>query len=385
MAVLTCFLAAGRCRDNGLQDVGRRQDVVSAVWMRLRSELRARWRSWLGVALLIGLAGAAAVAAAAGARRTETAYPRFVQAQNGYDLVTGGFAPSIDPARALAQMEAMPEVSQWARIDVAASTAILPSGREAPAPELMAVTDLTGRAGFRLNRFKVIAGRPADLRAPGEAMIDFPIADREGLRAGSIVKYIVGSPDAKRPRLAAVHIVGIVASPGQFPAVGASPAFGSVYVTPAFVRVNGIRPSPGDAALLIRLRRGAAGRGAFLRQLRAAGLGGVDIPEVRQAQTAGIQRSIRLESQALWALSVLIGLAALAIVGQSLARQTYLDSADLPARQSPGDAQQAVSASLDPGKAHVPDPGVTSPRPGRRAPGTWSGQPTPAARTAWVA
>jgi hypothetical protein len=52
---------------------------------------------------------------------------------------------------------------------------------------------------------------------------------------------------------------------------------------------------------------------------------------VQQVQTAGIQRSIRLESQALWALCVLIGLAGFAIVGQSLARQTYLDSADLPA------------------------------------------------------
>jgi hypothetical protein len=122
--------------------------VVSAVWMRLRSELRTRWRAWLGLALLIGLAGAAASAAAAGARRTETAYPRFVQAQNGYDLITGGFPGNIDPARALAQMEAIPEVAQWARVDVAASVAILPSGRVAPAPELMAVTDLTGRAGF---------------------------------------------------------------------------------------------------------------------------------------------------------------------------------------------------------------------------------------------
>ncbi len=309
---------------------------MSAVWMRLRSEVRARWRSWLGLALLIGLVAAAAVAAAAGARRTETAYPRFVQAQNGYDLITGGFPGNIDPARALAQMEAMPEVGQWARIDVAASTAILPSGRVAPAPELMAVTDLTGRAGFRLNRFKVISGRMANLRAPGEAMIAFPTADREGLRVGSVIKYIVGSPDAKRPKLAAVRIVGIMASPGQFPAVGASSVFSSVYVTPAFVDSNHIRPSPGDASLLIRLRRGAAGRDAFLRQKAAAGLGSVDVPFVQQVQTAGIQRSIRLESQALWALCVLTGLAAVAIVGQSLARQTYLDSADLPALRALG-------------------------------------------------
>src|SRR5205823_1078976 len=203
--------------------------VVGAVWMRLRSELRTRWWAWLGLALLIGLAGAAAAAAAAGARRTETAYPRFVQAQNGYDLITGGFPGNIDPARALARIEALPEVAQWARIDVAAATAILPSGRVAPAPELMAATDLRGRAGFRLNRFKVISGRMANQRAPGEAMIDFPTADREGLRVGSVVKYIVGSPKAKPAKLAAVRIVGIVASPGQFPAVGASSVFSTLY------------------------------------------------------------------------------------------------------------------------------------------------------------
>src|SRR5436190_8745390 len=103
--------------------------VVSAVWMRLRSELRTRWRAWLGLALLIGLTAAAAVTAAAGARRTETAYPRFVQAQNGYDLITGGFPGNIDPQRALAKLQTLPEVAQWARIDVAASVAILPSGR----------------------------------------------------------------------------------------------------------------------------------------------------------------------------------------------------------------------------------------------------------------
>jgi hypothetical protein len=127
-----------------------------------------------------------------------------------------------------------------------------------------------------------------------------------------------------------VRIVGIVASPGQFPAVGATSNFGSVYVTPAFVRSNGITPSPADASLLIRLRRGAADRDVFLRHMAAAGLGGVDIPFVQQVQTAGIQRSMRLESQALWALSALIAIAALAIMGQSLVRQTYLDSAELP-------------------------------------------------------
>lgn len=303
---------------------------MSAVWMRLRSEMRAQWRSWLGLALLIGLAGGSAAAAAAGARRTETAYPRLVTAQKGYDLVTGGFPKSINAGRALAQMEAMPEVAQWARVDAVAFAAILPSGRLVSAPELMAVTDLMGRAGYKLNRFKIVSGRMASLRAPGEAMIDFPTADDENLRVGSTIKFIVGDPDAKPSRFAAVRIVGIVASPGQFPAVGASPAQGEVYVTPAFVRSNGITPSPADALLLIRLRRGPADRGAFVGQMAAAGLAGVDVPLVQQVQTAGIQRVIRLESQALWVLCALLALGAIAILGQSLARQTYLDSADLP-------------------------------------------------------
>jgi hypothetical protein len=147
--------------------------------MRLRSETRTRWRSWLGLVLLIGLAEAAATAAAAGARRTETAYPRFVQVQNGYDLITGGFPDQVNPGQALTQMEAMPEVGQWARVDVAAYDAILPSGRLARFPELMAAADLMGRAGFQVNRFKVISGRIADLRAPGEAVTDFATADRE--------------------------------------------------------------------------------------------------------------------------------------------------------------------------------------------------------------
>jgi len=55
----------------------------------------------------------------------------------------------------------------------------------------------------------------ADLRAPDEAMVDFPTADREDLEVGSTVQFIVGDPDAMPPRLAAVRIVGIVASPAS--------------------------------------------------------------------------------------------------------------------------------------------------------------------------
>jgi hypothetical protein len=151
---------------------------MAAVAVRLRSELRARWRPWLGLALLLGLAGGAATAAAAGARRTDTAYPRFVEVQKGYDLQTGGFPERVDAAKGLITIAHLPEVAEWARIDPVSFAGILPSGNLLTAPQLVAGTDFQGRAGIEFNRFKVLSGRLFDLDAPDEAVGEFGTADR---------------------------------------------------------------------------------------------------------------------------------------------------------------------------------------------------------------
>ena len=78
----------------------------------------------------------------------------------GMKRTPDGYAPA--PGSLQEQMKgmpelrdaAMPEVVKWARVDVAAYAAILPSGRRVSIPELAAVTDLSGRAGFQLNRFR---------------------------------------------------------------------------------------------------------------------------------------------------------------------------------------------------------------------------------------
>src|SRR4051812_39515757 len=53
--------------------------AMAAVWMYARAELRVRWRAMVGLALLVGVVSGAAIAAAAGARRTDSAYPRFLE------------------------------------------------------------------------------------------------------------------------------------------------------------------------------------------------------------------------------------------------------------------------------------------------------------------
>lgn len=48
---------------------------MGSVWLCLRAELRPKLRSLLALALLLGLVGGVVLTAAAGARRTDTAYP----------------------------------------------------------------------------------------------------------------------------------------------------------------------------------------------------------------------------------------------------------------------------------------------------------------------
>ena len=85
---------------------------VGAVWLRLRSELRQRGRAWLALAVLLGLIGGVALTAAAGARRTDTAYPRFLRASHAADLlVTPARSGFHGYFRALARL---PEVASLA-------------------------------------------------------------------------------------------------------------------------------------------------------------------------------------------------------------------------------------------------------------------------------
>src|SRR5438874_4698378 len=60
--------------------------VGGPVWMRARWELRARWRPLLSAAVICGLFGGIGLATLAGARRTATAYPRFLERRGAMDV-----------------------------------------------------------------------------------------------------------------------------------------------------------------------------------------------------------------------------------------------------------------------------------------------------------
>ena len=59
---------------------------MTPVWLSLRAGLRRGWRPWLALALLLGVMGGVVLTAAAGARRTDTAYPRLLRWANASDV-----------------------------------------------------------------------------------------------------------------------------------------------------------------------------------------------------------------------------------------------------------------------------------------------------------
>src|SRR5882672_5902484 len=162
--------------------------AMGAVWLRLRAELRHQWRAWLALAVLLGVIGGIALTAAAGARRTDTAYPRFLRASHAAQLAVlptlSGFGGYF---RAVARL---PEVSS------SASAAFLQMSLPGPGASpfgLTAEASPAGEDGVALDRVKVLAGRLLDPADPHAVMISQPLAQREHLRPGGTL-YLIGYP-----------------------------------------------------------------------------------------------------------------------------------------------------------------------------------------------
>ena len=65
---------------------------MALVGLLVRARVRQRWRSWLLLCVLVALVSGLVLAAAASARRTATAFPRF-EAAHGYDAFVLAGAP----------------------------------------------------------------------------------------------------------------------------------------------------------------------------------------------------------------------------------------------------------------------------------------------------
>ena len=147
---------------------------MDALRLILRSELRRRWRPMLGLALLLGLVGGVALTAAAGARRTDTAYPRLLRWSDAANVQV---IPScVGLGSFYAALAQLPQVASMST-EVVYELAV-PGGAGTPAGQLEAVASPDGTLGRTTDRVRILAGRPPALGRPGRCH-DRPAAGSE--------------------------------------------------------------------------------------------------------------------------------------------------------------------------------------------------------------
>lgn len=301
---------------------------MDAVRLRFASELRGRWRAWLALALVAGLMAGLVLAAVAGARRTESAYDRFLSRQRGADVAfpDDGETPPPPDLRAI---ERLPQVAESAR------------GKVFYGPgNIAALAPADDRLGTTINRVKLLEGRLPDPRRVDEALLAFPAAEQLGLDVGSTFPLVEPEFEVEAAKAGienvTFRVVGIGAVPGEFPPQypGLAPL---IHLTPAFYRKYARSEAlPPRDSLVVRLERGQADVPAFLAEVERLAQGKPLLYVTAAQQKAPTQRSFHLQALALWILAGLVALAAALVLAQSLARQTLLESTDMPTLRALG-------------------------------------------------
>jgi putative ABC transport system permease protein len=312
---------------------------VTAVWYRFRAELRSRWRAWLGLGLLVGLAAGAVMALAAGARRTDSAYARFLDTHDASDVMVSDFGqPGFPGMGGFDKVRALPSVEDSA----AGELGVIPLGRS----HVIALASEDGRIGTEINAFKLLEGRRADPERADEAVLTYTAAQDRDLHVGSTVPFVSpehvdeiadpGQAAAARRFLAQapdgrLRIVGTEASPGELPPQIEDEDAIALHLTPALYRLHLLSfPDPPitPKVLLVELRNGSDGVSAFNADLNRMS-DGPGFDSVAQAdQAAAVERSIHLQGVALWLLAGLVAVLAALIAGQLLSRLTLIEATD---------------------------------------------------------
>ncbi len=301
---------------------------MRAVLRLVRHEFRARRLSWAVLVLFVGLAGGAVLTAAAGARRTDTAYPRFLQAYRASDVLVGpaggGFGGSYDDALA-----GLPGVAAIAPIVGLQAAPLGPGGHLVNAT---VTAPLDGRFGRLLEVPKLLAGRQPLPGHPGEVMIDQIAAQDLHLRVGSRLEMGAAAGTGTGPiRRLSEHVVGIMVDRGSVVPITDLDKTPVIVASNALFRELGPRYAGSDGAY-VKLRPGGtvsgfSGRAQALTR-RFPVTGGQIYLSDEAAQAAAVERSIRPQAVALALFALILAVTALLVIGQVATRLLLAAAAD---------------------------------------------------------
>ncbi len=289
-------------------------------------ELRARWRAWVSLALLVAFAGGCVLATVAGARRTGSAYQRFLLASKASDVLVSPAGTGLDGYyQALARL---PSVAAVAPIVGLSLLPVGPGGR--PVSASVAAAPLDHRWGHLLEIPKVIDGRLPLAGRPSEVAVDHIGALTLGVHVGSTLVMKAVPADQSPSATAAAHrpplrerVVGIVVTRGSVHPVTNLDKVPAIFASTALLHQLDRASTAFDGAY-VTLRPGyspgIAGHQAEALAQRFRATGGHVFVADEGAQAAAIERSIRPEAVSLALFALVVTITALLVVGQAATR-----------------------------------------------------------------
>jgi putative ABC transport system permease protein len=306
-------------------------DAAPVRGVRARARWRAAGRSWLLWSVVLGVAAGIPLAAASGARRTETAYERFLDDTEAFDLlvVNGGTTPdNVNRQFDFDDLASRPEVAETARLNYYLPEGLRPDGLPLTSTDLLPVAPVDGAFGTEMNEVRILSGRLPE--GQDEIALTPLASDEAGAEVGDVLRMDLGGTDAASQPAHVVtdpdgrfEVVGLIASNAGFP-----PASGGVppiaLLSPAYAEEH-----PDAAQILtVRLVAGTAGISDFVNDLVRIGAPDQVVTANRSELSSLVQRGLDVQATALRAFATVVATVVVLLAFQVLRARLAADAAE---------------------------------------------------------
>ena len=330
--------------------------LARVAWFRLRAGMHRRWTDYVSVVLLVGILGGVALAAVAGARRTEASFPTYLASTN--PSTVGLFSTYLDPAlgfktgydpRLAEQISHLPLVTRSASGIIFDANIDIPSIRGAHvvlAAGAAPPTFIGSPNGefASMDRLTVTSGRAVDPGRADEAVMNAQAAKEMGLHVGSVIQIPIYtdaqllSPNTPSShRTIVVRIVGVVVASDNVVQsdIGALNS-ASIYFSPALTRELSLRYSTGTETQL-QIAAGSHSAKRVFSEIYKLDPSASHLPaQLTTSFVPTIQRAIEPEALALGVFGGIALFSALLIAGLLIGRIMRRASDDLDALRAIG-------------------------------------------------
>ena len=330
-----------------------------------RSAVRGSWRQAVALALLTGLLGGVALGAVAGARRTASAYGRYLEAINASDVFVNvaGALPGLPPLKPITLVSSLPGVAAHGTYIGLYGLPVV-HGQVDDSFLTDSVNGSLDGEYFRQDRVTVLAGRLPPQASTTTVIITPAIAKAFGTGVGGTVSYQFQSVNAQgqpsgQPFTRSYRVAAIVEIP---PALvdDSDDVEGSIFPPGAtrqllpeyYYAWIGLRLAGGTAAIPVMQQRLAALAADLQRQARKVThqdvIGtafSVNRSDVIHNQ---VQQAITPEAVALSVFGAIAALALLVLTGQGLAQLVSRSGPDIAVLRALGvtRGQAGLAAAL---------------------------------------